>query len=279
MSYTANSVLRGYVAVVAARFRVLLQYRVAAAAGIVTQIFWGCIQLMVLAAFYAVAVETPPMSFEAVVVYVWLTQVFIGLVPWNHDSELAELFRSGGVAYELLRPLDLYWFWFARTLAFRTAPTLLRMVPGALFAVAVLPLIGLPEWALSAPASPAHAVAFAFSFVGLVLLSCAISLLISISMFWMIEARGIVVFMSGLVPVLSGMIVPLPLFPDWAQPFLQSQPFRGLCDVPFRIYSGDIPLEVAAQEIWFQMAWVVVLICFGYFVIARARTRVVVQGG
>ena len=264
---------------VVARFRVLLQYRAAAVAGIVTQIFWGCIKIMVLAAFFAVAVETPPMTFEAVVVYIWLGQVFLGLLPWNHDSELEELFRSGGVAYELLRPLDLYWFWFARTLAFRTAPTLLRMLPGTLFAVAILPVIGLPEWALTAPASVMHGLVFLVSFIGMVLLSCAVSILISISMFWMLEARGLVVITTGVVPVLSGMVVPLPLFPDWAQPFLQAQPFRGLCDVPFRLYSGDIPLELAGQEIAFQFAWILVLILLGYALIAHARKRVVVQGG
>ena len=35
-----------YAAVVAVRFKSLLQYRAAALAGISTQIFWGCIKLM-----------------------------------------------------------------------------------------------------------------------------------------------------------------------------------------------------------------------------------------
>ena len=279
MDGLVTALTRSYAAVVAARFRMLLQYRAAALAGIATQIFWGCIKLMVLGAFYAVAVTTPPMTFTAIVAYVWLGQVLIGLLPWNHDPELQELFTSGGVAYELLRPLDLYWFWFARTLAYRTAPTLLRMVPGIVFAGLILPLIGLPEWALPAPASMSHGLMFSLSFVVTVMLSCAITILITISMFWLIEARGLSTFMYGVVPVFSGMIVPLPLFPEWMQPFLQWQPFRGLCDVPFRIYSGDIPLTMASQEIVLQFAWTVILILFGYGLITRARTRLVVQGG
>ena len=271
--------MKPFIAVVSARFRTLLQYRTAAIAGIVTQIYWGCVRLMVLGAFFAVAVETPPMSFESVVVYVWLGQVLIGLIPWNHDGELQELFTSGSVAYEMLRPLDLYWFWFARTLAFRTAPTLLRLVPGTVFAVLILPLIGLPEWALSGPASWVHGVLFLCSLSATVLLSCAITMLLTISLFWMLEARGIVTVMSGLVPILAGMIVPLPLFPDWAQPFLEWQPFRGLCDVPFRIYSGDIATDVAVFEILFQFGWVAILILFGYGLLIRAKGHLVVQGG
>lgn len=251
----------------------------AAAAGIVTQIFWGCVRLMVLGAFFAVAVETPPMSFASIVVYVWLGQVLIGLLPWNHDAELQELFTSGSVAYELLRPIDLYAFWYARTLAFRTAPTLLRLIPGTIFAVWILPLIGLPEWALTAPESWIHGVLFITSLIATVLLSCAITMLMTISLFWFLEARGVVTLMSGLVPVLSGMIVPLPLFPDWAQPFLNWQPFRGLCDVPFRIYSGDIAPDLAVYEISLQFGWVLVLLLFGYGLLIRAKRQLVVQGG
>ena len=42
-----------YRAVVSARYRMLLQYRAAAFAGLVTQCFWGAIRLMIVAAFYA----------------------------------------------------------------------------------------------------------------------------------------------------------------------------------------------------------------------------------
>ena len=59
------------------------------------------------------------MTFPQVLVYIWLGQALLALLPWNVDKEIAEQIRSGGVAYELLRPVDLYGFWFARTLAFR----------------------------------------------------------------------------------------------------------------------------------------------------------------
>ena len=36
------------------------------------------------------------------------------LLPWNVDPEIAEKMRTGSVAYELLRPLDLYAFWLGK---------------------------------------------------------------------------------------------------------------------------------------------------------------------
>ncbi len=79
-----------YRAVVSARYRMLLQYRAAAFAGLVTQCFWGAIRLMIVAAFYAASTQAQPMSLPDVVVYIWLGQAFFGMLPWNIDAEFAQ---------------------------------------------------------------------------------------------------------------------------------------------------------------------------------------------
>ncbi len=118
-----------YLAILSARFRTLLQYRAAAAAGFGTQLFWGLIRMMIFEAFYRSTTAAQPMSYEEVVSYVWLGQATLVLLPWNVDREIQAMVRSGTVAYEMLRPLDLYSLWFTRAVAWRTAPMLLRCVP------------------------------------------------------------------------------------------------------------------------------------------------------
>ncbi len=271
--------LASYVAVASTRFRTLLQYRVAALAGIATQIFWGLLKLMVLGAFYEVATTPPPMSFEAIVVYVWLGQCLFVLLPYNIDPDLREMFRSGSVAYEMLRPLSLYWHWFSRTLAFRTAPALLRLIPGLAFALIILRLIGLDQWVMPLPASGIHALAFAVSIGFMVVFSVAFQMLVNASMFWLMDSRGMVNLSAGFVMVLCGMIIPLPLFPDWLQPFLYWQPFRALCDIPFRIYSGDIPVDALISHLALQCGWSLAFIGIGITLLNRAQRQLVVQGG
>ena len=89
--------MSAYLAVVSARYRLLLQYRTAAFAGFVTQFFWGAIRIMILGAFFATTMDEQPMSFAQVVSYVWLGQAFLGILPWNVDDELARMIREGGV--------------------------------------------------------------------------------------------------------------------------------------------------------------------------------------
>ncbi len=268
-----------YWAVVSARFRMLLQYRAAAFAGFVTQLFWGAIRLMILAAFYAGATTAPPMSFPQIAAYVWLGQALLGLLPWNIDNDLGTQIRTGGVAYELLRPLNLYTYWFMRTLAFRCAGTTLRMLPLLAFAMVVLPLLDLGRWSLPPPASLLSAVLFMLSLICTVLLSTAITMIMHVGLLWTIAGDGFNRTMPGVVSVLSGMTIPLPLFPDWLQPVLYWQPFRGLADVPYRIYGGHIAASDALLEILLQLGWAALLAAAGAALLTRGTRALVLQGG
>ncbi len=271
--------LRPYRAILSARFRMLLQYRAAAIAGVWTQVFFGLVLIMVYEAFYEAA--TPalrPMTLAQVVSYVWLGQALLAMLPWNADGEVRAMVRSGAVAYELCRPVDLYSLWFARALALRTAPTVLRAVPMAVFAIVVLPLIGLAEWQLQPP-TLGGGLGFACALAGALALSCAITTLINISLLWTLSGDGIVMIATTAVAFCSGLIIPLPLFPDWAQGVLGWLPFAGIADLPFRVYSGDIPSSDLALVLARQLGWTVALVALGRWLLASGMRRLVVQGG
>ena len=241
--------LAPYVALLRARYQLMLQYRAAALAGAATQLFWGFIRIMILVAFYRSSDSVPPLSMEAAVTYVWLGQALLALLPWNHDLELEALIREGGVAYELLRPIDLYAAWSMRGIATRAASASLRSIPIVVVAGIALPLMGFAEWRLSAPASLEAGFAFAIAMVVAIALGCAIQMLVQISLLWTISGDGVAKLMPALVTVFSGMVIPLPFFPDWTQPLLHVLPFRALADVPYRLYTGDIPAAMAPFEI------------------------------
>lgn len=271
---------RPYLAILGARFRMLLQYRIAAFAGLWTQVFFGLVQIMVYEAFYrSSAIAAQPMAFAQVVSYVWLGQALFAMMPWGVDPEVRAMVRSGAVAYELCRPVDLYSLWYARAVAHRTAPALLRAAPMVVIAAVVLPWLGLDDWRLAPPASLATGAAFAASLVGALALGCAISALLNISLLWTLGADGIVVLMAVAGSLFAGLLVPLPMLPDWSQPVLRWLPFGGLFDLPFRIYTGHIPLDGVALVLARQIGWTLALVGFGRCLIGRGMRRLAVQGG
>lgn len=262
--------MSAYAAMFGARFRVLLQYRTAALAGLVTQIFFGAVLVAVMQAFYASA-DAPPMNLAAATSYLWLSQAFFTLVPWRGDPELTELVRKGDIAYELLRPVTIYRLWFARAVALRTAPVLLRAVP--LLAVA---------WAalgLSPPASVTAVAGWLLALAGAVALSAVITVLLSIALLWTVSGEGLSLLLPVVVNIASGLLVPLPLMPAWLQPFLNWLPFRGLLDVPHRIYLGHLAGRAAGQALLLQWGWVAVLAFVGHVLLKRGLRRLDVQGG
>ena len=271
--------LKAYLAVISARYRTLLQYRAAAFAGFITQLFWGAIKIMIMMAFFAVSKNDQPMNLVEVISYIWLGQALLGMLPWNIDKDIENLIRTGGVSYELVRPLDLYNFWFCRTIALRTATTTLRSIPMVIFALIGLPLMGMAEWALQPPIDSFSFLVFMISLVCALVLACGFTMIMHVVLIWSVSGEGLNRIMPSLVMVLSGMIVPLPLFPDWMQTFLTIQPFRGLVDVPFRIYSGNIGPLAAMPDIAAQLLWAAFFIWLGRWMMTRSMSRMVIQGG
>lgn len=271
--------MNAYFSILQARFRTLLQYRAAAWAGFGTQAFFGFVRVMIFAGFFASTTKPQPMSFEQVINYIWLGQALLLLIPFREDTEIAHMIRSGNIAYELVRPVKPYWFWFARQFANRTAPVILRAIPLVIMAVLILPLIGRDEWALHAPVSFGALVCFLVSLLAAVVLAITFAMLMSISLFWTISADGIANLFPVLLWSLSGVILPLPFFPDWIQPILRLLPFRGIMDTPFQLYIGNIPLQQVGWEIGHQCFWIAIMILFSYYLLERGVRRVVIQGG
>lgn len=266
--------MRGYLAIVAARFRVLLQYRAAALGGLFTQIGFGLTRLMILQAFYASTTRPQPMGFPEAVGYVWLGQATLLLVPWRADADIKAQIRDGSVVYELCRPLDLQTVWMARALASRTAPVFLRLVPMFGFAMWLLPA----EWTLQAP-SLAAVFAWLLCFAGAVVLSSSVLVLMGITQMWTVGGDGLQTLLAAASTMFGGLVIPLPLFPDWAQPILYAMPFAGMMDLPSRLFIGSLPPPCAVWVLGHQLLWSAALFGLGRMALRRGLRRLVVQGG
>lgn len=252
-----------------------MQYRVAAVAGVATQFFWGFMFIMVYEAFYQSSVRTQPMALEQLVSYIWLQQAFlVFIVLWYRDGELFSLITGGNIAYELCRPFRLYEFWYVKLLAQRLSGALLRCFPILMIA------FFMPEpYGLSLPPDLAALGLFLVTLILGLLVLVSISMFIYISVFITMSPVGSLLMIGVAGDFLAGGIIPVPLMPGWLQRITYALPFRLAADLPFRVYSGNIPVSEAVIGIFTQIAWLAALVFLGKLAMDRVLRRVIVQGG
>ena len=267
--------MKAIISIIKIRFNLLLQYRTAAWAGMFTQLFFGFILVMVLLGFYGSTTEAMPINMKMAISYTWMGQAMLGLLPWNGDREIQRLIRDGNVSYELIRPMSLYNYWFARAFALRTAPTLLKSIPLFIIAIFLLP----KEYSMMLPVSTFAFLSWIVCLFGSLLISCGITNLVNITTLYSLSGDGIQRLLTSLVTICSGMVIPLPLFPDKLKSILNILPFSGLLDIPTRFYTGDIHYSQLLKYFSFQITWAIIIYFLGKYILEKKMKSLVVQGG
>lgn len=257
------------------RFITSLQYRASALAGIITQIFFGLIFIMVYMAFYESNSSGYPMQINELISYLWLNQIFFSLINMFYkDREIFDLIKTGNIAYELARPKKIYFMWFSKIIGQRLADVLLRCLPVILFAFI------LPEpFNLSLPSSFLNFVLFLITlFIGTLLMTSIITLFHIIALLTLSE-KGITNLFVSIADILSGGTVPIPFFPLFMQKIANILPFRYVSDLSFRIYSANVSVVETLDGIIIQLLWFIILLVLGNIILNSSMKKVVVQGG
>ncbi len=128
--------MKSYLSYFKLKFKIGLQYRIAALAGIATQIFFGFVYISVYIACYESGSDNIPMPLDQLVSYLWLCQAFFSLIYlWYKDKDIINLIKTGNIAYELTKPQDLYFMWASKILGERLSKCVLRFLPVIILAV------------------------------------------------------------------------------------------------------------------------------------------------
>jgi len=257
------------------RFLGGLQYRVAALAGIATQFVWGGLYILLYKAFYEADAAAFPMTFQQVVDYNWLRQAFLTLLfVWMLDRETLESISSGAVAYEVVRPTDLYFMWFTKNVAMRLSRAVLRCFP-VLIVAFLLPA----PYGLSLPAGAAGLIGFLVTLALALGNVVAFGMLLYVASFFTMNPTGLRVLMLSLTEFLTGGLIPLPFMPPLLRKILELSPFGAMMNMPLRAYSGSL----AGPELWtgiaLQVFWLIVMAGGGRLWMGCALRRLQVQGG
>jgi ABC-2 type transport system permease protein len=261
-------VLAPYPQLVRAGYRRYASYRQATLAGLATNAVFGLVRAAVLAAVLAERGTVGGYDLPTAVTFVWLGQGLLAVVMLWGDSELARRVHTGDVVVDLSRPWDLQAALLATDLGRAGHAVLLRLLPPTAFGALLFPF----RW----PERPETFLLFAVSVTLAVVVSFGIRFLLNVSAFWLLDARGVIAVWGMVGGVLSGLILPLWWFPDWAQAVLTWTPFPALFQTPIDVFTER---DNSLTQLLMQLGWAALLLLAGRVALARGMRRLVVQGG
>jgi ABC-2 type transport system permease protein len=242
-------------------------------AGLFTNTFFGFLIAYVMLAVYESRDDIGGYDVAETLTYVWLAQGLLSVVASFGPSwyELGLRVRSGDIAVDLHRPLDLQAAGLAQDFGRAAYQLLFRAVPPF--------VLGALVFDLTAPTDALRWPAFFASVVLAIVVSFGIRFFFNLLAFWVLDFRGPYVIALAVSTLLSGLVIPLVFFPGALRDVLRALPFAAMLQTPIDVYLGEELGGSTAGALALQAVWALVVLAVGRVVLAAGTRKLVVQGG
>ena len=264
-----SSAVSAYVAVARQTFRRQSTYRAATAAGVFTNTIFGIVLAeVVVAAFRGRDLINGITAGEAVTM-TFFAQGMLMVTRTFGWHEVTDRVRTGQIASDLQRPLDVGWYWAAVFLGAGLFSAVTRGIPPF--------LVGGLLYHLTTPSTVGGWAGSIVVMVGAAAVASRWWFLVSLPAFWLHgDTRGVVQLASAVQNVASGSLLPLQFFPDGLAAVFRHSPFAAMTQLPAEVFLGR-------QSVWavaaVQLAWFAVLHGLGTLVWRACARKLVIDGG
>lgn len=247
-------------------------YRLAALGGLVANVTFGLLKVSILfATVRAAGGELSGYDLGAMSAYIWISQGLLGSVNLFGRSDMADRIKSGDVAVDFLRPLDVQTAAVTTEVGQSVFALLPRGVPSIVIGAVVV--------GMDVPSTPAPYVVGAVSVILGIVVSCTTVYLVSAAGFWLVDNRGVQILYMVVSGFLAGLFVPIWLFPDWLRALAEATPFPSMLMYPTDILSGRVDATEGLGLVLVQLGWLAATVLVGQLMTRAGRRRLEVQGG
>ena len=247
-------------------------YRVATAAGAITNSAFGFMRAYILLALFQTRDVVGGLTATDALTYTFIAQGLASLVAaFGGHLPLAERIRTGDVVADLYRPFNLQTYCVAEDFGRAAFQACVRSpVPF---------VVGSFVFHLQLPRSGAAWVAVVISIVLANVVSVALRFMVTLATFWFLDYRGVSQTSSVIMLFFSGFILPISFFPGSLEAIARALPFQAVVQIPVEIWLGTVTGKAAFASLALQATWAVVLLFAGRSMLLAATRKVVIQGG
>lgn len=256
-------------------YRMRIQKALAYRFDVFANIIFQCI-VMFATAFFWKAIYSGYDSVQGanvndMLTYTVISSVMSILFVTTVEFRLMESVEKGTVAMDMLKPVPLFGIYFFEDIGNITSLAFINGLPILLIGSV---LIGAPL-----PADGVSAVLFFISLILSFFINWIFAALFSLLSFVTINMSPLIQVKKHILRLLSGSIIPIWFFPEWAENILELLPFVYIYQLPLDLYIGRYTVEAAIPKLAVQLVWLVVLSVSFYWAEKSMTKKVMVQGG
>lgn len=260
-----------YLAMMRMRFLTMLAYRMEYYTGIVIYTINIGAYYFLWKAIYGDKIEIGLVDFVQMTTYVaigWMARAFYFN---NIDREIATDIQEGKVATELIRPYNYIFMKTAQAFGEGIFRFFCFALPGFILVSLLFPI--------QMPTDPFLWLIFFVSLFFSFTIFTQINLFVGLSTFFFYNNQGFMHAKRIVIDLLSGLLIPIYLFPTWLQTGFEFLPFQSISYVPSMIFSGGFDADMIMLSIVKQVIWTLVMMIPIAWLWRLAKKSVVVQGG
>lgn len=263
--------MKAYLFVLKIRIQTALAYRF----NVISTILIQCLIMYAMSCFWIAAYDgagtVSGVSQRDMITYTTISVIMGNLLTMGVQNRIAGSVRTGSVALDLLKPVNIYGVYLAEDLGECAAAFFQKAVP--------LLLVGTVMFGFPAPASPVHFVLFLLSFAIGYLINWILAALLGLCAFKTLTLGPLANAKGFIMKLLSGSIFPLWFFPAGFRKALELLPFMNIYQLPLGIYIGQYAMGEIAFRAGLQLFWCAVLWLLFDVLQKRMAAAVLIQGG
>jgi ABC-2 type transport system permease protein len=250
----------------------ILAFRLRYYTGIVTYLINVTVYYFIWKALYAADPEfAAGFDFAEMTTYVAVGWVIRSVYFNNIDQDIAADVQSGNVVMSMLKPTGVQVRYLGQALGEAAFRLILLTTPAALVIGLIFPV--------QAPASPAHLATFLVGLGGAVMLTGALNFIVGAFALRLKAILGLLRAKFYVQELLSGLLVPLTMFPPALAAAMAWLPFQHIAYTPLRIYLGKLNGQELILALAVQWLWVAALLVFGAWFWDWMARKITVHGG
>ena len=249
----------------------ILAFRLRYYTGVITYFVNVTVYYFIWKALYANDPNYAGFAFHEIVTYVAVGWIIRSLYFNNIDQDMAQDIMEGRISMTLIKPVSVQWMYISQALGETVFRLALLSAPVAVVIAAVFPV--------DPPKDARRFGLFLVSLAGSVLIVAMLNFIVGTCAVRLKSILGLLRAKFFLQELLSGLLIPMTMFPAPAQRVLAWLPFEHIGYTPMLIYLGKLSYGEIAVALALQAFWVAALAVFGSWFWDVMSRKITIHGG